>query len=114
MSKTDWSKQEKTIARIAFEAAYFRECMAARDVVRKMAAEIDDPPGLWRLSDFLTEKRKEIDEKYDYRYSVLALVFARLIGEGWIKQEDLMGLSDEKLEQIQEFAETGIKPGDEA
>jgi hypothetical protein len=105
MSKTDWSKREKEIARRAFEAAYFRECMAAREAVRKMAAEIDDPPGLWRLSDFLTEKRKEIDEKYDYRYSVLPLVFARLIKEGWVKQEDLAGLSDEKLEQIREFAE---------
>ena len=107
MNKTEWSKREKEIARRAFEAAYFRECMAVREVVRKMAAEIEDPTGLWQLSDFLTEKRKEIDEKYDYRYSVLPLVFARLIREGWIKQEDLAGLSDEKLEQIRVFAEFG-------
>lgn len=104
MNKIEWSKKEREIARQAFEAAYFRECMAARDVARKMAAEIIDPAGLWRLSDYLAEKRKEMDEKYDYRYSVLPLVFARLIREGWIKHEDLSGLSDEKLEQIQEIA----------
>lgn len=55
MNKTEWSKREKVIARQAFEAAYFRECMAAREVVREMAAEIEDTADLWRLSDYLTE-----------------------------------------------------------
>ena len=29
--------------------------------------------GLWAIHDYLTEKRKEMDKKYDYRYSVLLL-----------------------------------------
>ena len=53
--------------------------------------------------------RKEMDEKYDYRYSVLPFVFARLICDGWIKPEDLAGLSEEKLELIREFAEFGTR-----
>ena len=65
-----------------------------------MAAEIDNLPGSWRLSLRPTERR-------DRRRSVLPLVSARQIREGWIKQEDLAGLSDEKLEQIREFAEFG-------
>ena len=40
MSKMEWSKLEKETARQAFKAAYFRECMAALEVVRNMAAEI--------------------------------------------------------------------------
>ena len=52
MTETEWSKQEKKIARRAFEVAYRRECMAALEVVRKMAAEIDDLTDLWRLSDY--------------------------------------------------------------
>jgi hypothetical protein len=55
---------------------------------------IEDSTGLWRLHDYLTEKRKETDEKYDYRYSVLRFVFARLICEGWMHQEDIKGISD--------------------
>jgi len=39
--------------------------MEALEVVRKMAAEIDDPTDLWRLSEYLTKTRKEMDEKYD-------------------------------------------------
>lgn len=105
MTETEWSKREKEIARRVFEAAYRRECMAALEVVRKMAAEIDDPTDLWRLSEYLVKMRKEVDEKYDYRYSVLPIVFARLIHEEWIKPEDLAGLSEEKLEKIRQIAE---------
>ena len=52
-------------------------------------------------------KIQQVDKKYDRRYSVLPIVFARLIREGWLKPEDLGGLSDEKLEQIWEFAKFG-------
>ena len=107
MSEMEWSKREKEIARQAFKAAYFRECTAALEVVRNMAAEIDEPNGLWQLSDYLTNKRREIDEKYDYRYSVLPIVFARLIEEGWMEYEDLADISDEKLDQIRQL--TGDK-----
>jgi hypothetical protein len=105
MSEMEWSKQEKEIARRAFKAAYSRECMTIAQSVRKMASEINDPSGLWQLHDYLTEKRKETDEKYDYRYSVLLFVFARLMCEGWINQEDLAGISDQKLQEIRKAAE---------
>jgi hypothetical protein len=108
MSEMQWSKREKQIARRAFEAAYFRECIAALEVVRHIAAKIDGPTGLWQLSDYLTDKRRKIDEKYDYRYSALPIVFARLIEEGWMEYEDLAGISNEKLEQIRQLASDGL------
>jgi hypothetical protein len=95
MTELEWSKQEKEIARRAFKAAYGHECMAIAENVRKMASEINDPIGLWQLHDYLTEKRRETDEKYDYRYSVLLFVFARLMREGWMKHEDLAGICRE-------------------
>ena len=70
-----------------------------------MALGINDPPSLWHLLEYLTKKREELDKKYDYRYSVLPLVFARLIQEGWLTKEDLAGLSDEKLTEIPQIAE---------
>lgn len=82
-----WSKPEKEIARWAFRAAYNRECNAILESVSKMAAETKDPSGLWEIHDYLTEKRKDACEKYDFRYSVLLSVFARLIWEGWMHQE---------------------------
>ncbi len=104
-SETEWSKPEKEIARKAYRAAYNKETMAIAENVRKMAAEIGDPSDLWKIHDYLSEKRKETDEKYDYRYSVLILVFAKLVYEGWVQLEDLEGLSDAKLQKIRGYVE---------
>jgi hypothetical protein len=101
----EWSKPEKEIAHRAFDAAYKRECMAIAHNVRKMAAGINGPSDLWKIHDYLTVKRKEIDRKYDYRYSVLLSVFARLMCEGWIQEKDLEGLSDDKMKEIRRIAD---------
>jgi hypothetical protein len=109
MIEAQWTKREKDIARKAFGAAYERECEAIYQKVREMAVGINDPAGLWRLLEYLTKIREEMDEKYDYRYSVLPFVFARLIHEGWLIQEDLAGLSDEKMMEIRRIAEFMIE-----
>lgn len=95
-----WTDTEKKIARKAFDAAFQRECSAIASELKVLAANISGPEGLWRIHDFLTNKREEIDQKYDYRYSVLVTVFARLLREGWITEEDLKGLAADKIEQI--------------
>lgn len=43
----------------------------------------------------------EIDLKYDYRYSKLIVVLARLIQEGWLSLEELEGLHEDKLAKIE-------------
>ena len=37
---------------------------------------------------------------YDYRYSVLLWVFARLIRDEWLNIDELEGLSEDKLSRI--------------
>lgn len=105
MIETEWSKQEKEIARWAFSAAYECECISIAHRALKMMAEINEPSDIWEIHDYLTEKRKETDQKYDFRYSVLLFVFARLICEGWVREEDLDGLSGKKLQEIRRIAE---------
>ena len=104
MTNKEWSKQEKEIALRAFNVAYYREQKAILDDIRKRTSEVNDLAELWRLQEYLTEKRIEINEKYDYRYSVLSLVFARLICDGWLQEEDLEGLADEKLDEIRRIS----------
>jgi hypothetical protein len=99
-----WSKTEKTVARRAFGSAYGRECEAITKHLNGMILDIADPEDIWHLHDFLDKKRKEIDQKYDYRYSVLILVFARLMQEGWLKESDLDGLHEDKAYQIKALA----------
>ena len=102
-----WSKTEKEAARRAFEGAYRKECGAIAAKIKEMAAATSEPEDLWRIHDVLTKQRRQTDEKYDYRYSVLLFVFARLLQEGWITETDLQGLADDKIEAIRYLAGCG-------
>ena len=99
-----WSKTEKHIARSAFNTAYLREMADIYSEVSRKISSYKEPKDLWTLHDFLTTKRHEIDEKYDYRYSVLIRVFARLLREGYLKNEDIVGLSEAKIQAIQKLS----------
>ena len=72
-----WSPSEKAVARQAFDRALHREFEAVIREAQRLAAEIQQPSDLWELEDYLREQRKDIDSRYDYRYSVLPFVFAR-------------------------------------
>ena len=95
-----WTKVEKKAARRAFDLAYSRECAAIGAELRRRAAAIREPADLWALHDYFTGQRNDTDEKYDYRYSQLIFVFARLVAEGWLNIDELAGLGEEKLERI--------------
>ena len=101
-----WFRSEKTIARRAYDQAHDREFAALAEEVRRRANRITEPRHIWALHDFLTRKRKEIDRKYDYRYSQLVFVFALLIRDGWLSETEFTGLAEEKLERIRSFLES--------
>ncbi len=72
---------------------------------KQMANQIKEPADLWDLEHYLTGRRKEIDRKYGYRYSQLTHVFGKLLYEGRVSEEDLLGLHDDKLKSIRSLAE---------
>jgi Photoprotection regulator fluorescence recovery protein len=100
-----WSPTEKKAARKAFDAAYERECRAISSKLKQIMADDSDPSYVWRVHDYLFEQRRDVDRKYDYRYSVLIEVFARLLSEGWLSDDDLSGLNPEKIERIKALAD---------
>jgi hypothetical protein len=100
-----WSKSEKVLARTAFEAALGRELHEVIQEAKKMASQIKRSSDLWDLEHYLTQRRKEIDRKYDYRYSQLSDVFGRLLYEKRLREEELYGLREDKLKLIRSFAE---------
>jgi len=99
-----WSKSEKAIARTAFDAALKRELQEVMQEAKRMANEIKEPPDAWDLEHYLAERRREINRKYDYRYSQLTHVFGRLLYEGRVSEEELGGLREDKLKPIRSFA----------
>src|SRR6266849_3382140 len=70
-----WSRSEKAIARKAFDAALGRELHEVIQKAKQRANEIQQSSDLWDLEHYLTQRRKEIDRKYDYRYSRHARVW---------------------------------------
>ncbi|MBW4469603.1 MAG: hypothetical protein KME45_04275 [Stenomitos rutilans HA7619-LM2] len=104
VSEAEWTDTEKIIARTAFDQAYAREIEALLKQVRDEASTIVELSDLWRLHDFLSAKRYQVEGKYDYQYSGLLFVFAGLVKEGWLHPTDLEGLSTDKLAKINSLA----------
>lgn len=100
MNDLKWSKTEKKIARAAFDIALDRESGSLIKKIKEKASKLKEHDDIWELNRFLNKLSRQMEEKYEYRYSMLTLVFARLIQEGWMHYNDLEGLGEEKIEQI--------------
>ena len=99
-----WSRSEKAIARTAFDAALGPELHEVIQRTKQMANAIQGSTDLWDLEHYLTQPRKEIDRKYDYRYSQLMQVFGRLLYQNRLNEDELHGLREDKLKAIRSVA----------
>jgi hypothetical protein len=97
----NWTASEKKIARRAFETALDREFAALIEESKKRMNQVSTPEELWEFEQWLSERRKEIDKTYDFRYSILPVVFANLLHRRTLSDVELAGLSSEKIELIQ-------------
>jgi len=104
-NEPSWSRSEKALARKAFDAALGRELHEVIQEAQKRASQIQQSSDLWDLEHYLTQRRKEIDRKYDYRYSQLTHVFGKLLYEKRLREEELRGLAEDKLRSIRSVAQ---------
>ena len=82
-----WSKSEKTIARKALDVALRRELHEVVQEAKRRCSQVDAPAELWELARYLTQHRKEIDAKYDYRASRLTHLFGKRLQENQLSEE---------------------------
>ena len=94
------------IARQAFDRALNKERAAILAQLKQRASQAADTGDLWEIHDYLSDQRKQLDRKYDYRYSQLIWVFGQLLYEQWLEEGDLTGLAPEKLQAIRDFVAT--------
>ena len=99
-----WSRSEKALARKAFDAALKRELHELMQEAKQTANRINEPADLWNLEHYLTQRRKNIDRKYDTRGSRLKDVLGRLLYENRLNEEDLRCLGEDKMQSIRSFA----------
>nr|WP_298169734.1 hypothetical protein [uncultured Pseudomonas sp.] len=98
-----WSAAEKKLARCVFEAALTAELAEIMANFKAKAAAVAEPQQMWALQQYLERKQREIERKYDYRYSQLLRVFGELIRQGRVQETELAGLSEEKLDYVRCF-----------
>ncbi|MDR2154665.1 MAG: hypothetical protein LBE78_06530 [Burkholderiaceae bacterium] len=91
-----WVQSEKKVARRVFEAALNAEKAELVTEFKARAMAVTQPDDIRLIEQYLRDKRYEIDRKYDSRCSQLIRVLARLLSEGRIHEDQLIGLADEK------------------
>ena len=99
-----WSRPEKAIAHRVFDAALKRELHDVMRESKQKANQIKEPADVWELERYLTKRRKDIDNKYEFRSSRLTRVFGRILREGRVSEEELRGLREDKLKVIRSCA----------
>jgi hypothetical protein len=97
MHQLKWFEREKKIARTVFEAALQQELAEVMAQFKTKAERVQNPDDLWAMEGWLAQQRRNVDEKYDFRYSELILLFGRLLREGRITWPQLDGLAQDKL-----------------
>jgi len=99
-----WSRSEKRIARTVFDAALKQELQEIMQEAKQKASRIKEPAELWELERYLTRRRKDIDQRHDFRVSRLARVLGRLLYERKISEKELRGLGEDKMKAIRSCA----------
>jgi hypothetical protein len=98
-----WAGSEKKLARLVFDEALDAELADIMAEFKARAAAAKEPADMWDIQEYLFRKQKEVNEKYDFRYSQLPLVFGPLLREGRIREEQLSGLSEDKVSFLKRF-----------
>jgi hypothetical protein len=99
-----WSDSEKKVARRAYERALDARLAKLVADFKAKAVVVATAADVWDIEDDLRQQRREINEVFDYRYSQLPLVFARLIRDGLLDEAQLSGLAEEKLKLIRDLS----------
>ncbi len=99
-----WTASEKKSARRIFESALAAELGELMTVFKLKASRASTPDDLWAIESFLSAARREIDAKYDFRYSRLIFLFGALLREGRVHASDLNAFSEDKLAYIRGIA----------
>lgn len=99
-----WSEKEQQIAQEALKKAYTREVEALVAEISQKAIQITTIDDIWSLHDYLSAKRYDIDGKYDDRDSTPVFALAKLIKQGWLNPDELVGLAPEKRAKLTALA----------
>ena len=94
----------ETRCRRAFDLALSRELTSVIRDAKERGQWIREASDLWEMESWLAARRLHIDRSFDFCYSVLPIVFATLLCHRRLSEEDLRGLTRDKLDAIRQMA----------
>ena len=95
-----WTEQEQAVARRAFDKAHSRAALGIIRAAQAHASRMDCVEECWKLHDFLSIQRHEIEGRFDFRLAGLLFVFASPVKDGLLQVDELEGLDKDKLSKI--------------
>ena len=69
LSELKWKTDEKKVARAAFDKAYQTEVEEITNVLKEKVKNVTNDKDVWALHDYLSKRRRLVDEKYDLSLS---------------------------------------------
>ena len=100
MHDLKWSESERKLARRVFDAALQQELAEIMKQFKELAVHAEKSADMWDIEEWLAQQRRDIDVKYDFRYSQLIGVFGKLLRENRVSEQQLGGLGEDKLSYI--------------
>ena len=100
MSATDWTLEEQTVARHAFELGKHRSITALITTLQEQSSKLDSPESVWRLHDYLSTERYQYEGRAEFDEGNVLFVLADMIKQHLIALDNLQGLDQMKLSKI--------------
>ena len=100
MSATDWTLEEQTVARHAFELGKHRSITALISTLQEQSSQLDSPESVWKLHDYLSTERYQYEGRSEFDESNVLFVLADMIKQQLIAIDNLQGLDQKKLSKI--------------
>lgn len=100
MSATDWTTEEKTVARQAFELSKQRSVEALIETLKDQSQKLDSPESIWSFHDFLGTERYQYEGRMEFDFSNILFFAGRHDQAELIQYGDLNGLNQVKLSKI--------------
>ena len=100
MSATDWTLEEQTVARHAFELGKHRSITALINTLQDQSSQLDSAESVWKLHDYLSTERYQYEGRSEFEEVNVLFVLADMIKQKLIAMDDLQGLDQKKVSKI--------------
>ena len=100
MSATDWTLEEQTVARHAFELGKNRSITALINTLQEQSSQLDSAESVWKLHDYLSTERYQYEGRSEFEEGNVLFVLADMIKQKLIAMDDLQGLDQKKVSKI--------------